>query len=368
MIDPSPLFGTLLHAVGASSAALCYSPQKFLHKWSWQTYWLVQAMVCWLLLPWVVACLTVPEMGRVLMEAPREAMLRSYGLGMVYGVGGIAFGQSIRYIGFSLTYAIAIGVSCVVGTLLPPLIRGELGATLTSEAGLYVMGGVFLGFFAMLATGWAGFRKERELAADHSRVKFNFHLGLPICLLAGLLSAVFSFSLAAGQPIADVAARYGAGHFEGNIIYIFSNNGSFTTTLLYVIYLATRDRSWGEFRATPDGRRLAGNYALGVLTGFLWYFQFFFYGLGHVRMGTFKYSSWAIHMIILILLSCGFGVLIGEWKGSRPRTRWILAAAISLLFGSVALLTYGNYEGSRVADVPSGEETSENVTLKTSFR
>ena len=343
--DASPLLGTLLHAIGAASAALCYAPQRYVKNWKWQTYWLVQASACWLVLPWIFAAATIPQLGTVLAEAPRDAMLKSYVLGAIYGVGGIAFGAAIRYLGFSLTYAIAIGLSCVLGTLIPPVMAGKLGETLSNTGGSFVIVGVLLGALATFVTGLAGFRKEREqlaLAAPDASSTFNPRIGLPIVVLAGVLSAVFSFSLAAGQPVADVAAKYGAGHFQGNVIYLFSHSGAFTTTLIYCLYLITRDKSASEF-GSARGASLAVNYALSILTGLLWYLQFFFYGLGHVRMGEFKFSSWAIHMIILILLSCGFGVAIGEWKSCRPSTKFTVAAAIALLFAAVGLLTYGNY-------------------------
>jgi L-rhamnose-H+ transport protein len=340
---PNPILGTGLHAIGAASAALCYAPQHYVHRWSWQTYWLAQASMCWLILPWVFAWFTIPELFTVLAEAPKDAMVKSYLLGALYGVGGIAFGLAIRYIGFSLTYALAIGISCVLGTLLPPILAGTLGETLRSAAGTYVVLGVLLGGGAMIVTGLAGFRKERELASDASNPEFNPRVGLPIVVLAGVLSAVFSFSLAAAAPIAEIAGKHGAGHFQGNVIYIFSNGGAFTTTLVYVAWLATRGRTWGEFVTAPSGVHLVRNYLLSFLTGLLWYLQFFFYGLGHVRMGKFEFSSWAIHMIILILLSCGFGVAIGEWKKCKPSTKLMVTASIALLLGAVGLISYGNY-------------------------
>ncbi|MBI2510391.1 MAG: rhamnose:proton symporter [Opitutae bacterium] len=343
--EAAPLLGTAFHAIGAAAAALCYAPQRYVKNWRWQTYWLAQASGCWLVLPWIFAWFTIPELGAVLREAPAAAMGKSYLLGVLYGVGGIAFGVAIRHIGFSLTYAIAIGVSCVLGTLLPPIMAGTLGATLVSTAGIYVVAGVLLGGGAMLVTGLAGFRKEREIKSDGAASAFNPRVGLPIVLLAGVLSAVFSFSLAAGQPVADVAARHGAGNFQGNVIYLFSNTGAFTTTLLYCLFLIARDRSAGEF-ASAGGASLVRNYALSLLTGLLWYLQFFFYGLGHVRMGDFKFSSWAIHMIILILLSCGFGVAIGEWTSCRRATKWMISTAIALLLGAVGLISYGNHLAS----------------------
>ncbi|HYC70328.1 MAG TPA: L-rhamnose/proton symporter RhaT [Opitutaceae bacterium] len=341
--EPSPLAGTALHGIGASSAALCYAPQRYLHRWSWQTYWLVQAAGCWLLFPLIFAWFTIPGLTTVLAEAPKDAMLESYLLGVVYGVGGIAFGVAIRYVGYSLTYALAIAISCILGTLIPPIRAGRLAEFLSQVGGGHVIGGVVLGGIAMVVTGVAGLRREREMAGTGAAAAFNARIGLPIVVLAGALSAVFSFSLDAGRPVAEVAARHGAGHFQGNVIYLFSNTGAFTTTLLYAGWLATRAKSWGEFVRTDDGAGLLRNYCLAALTGLLWYLQFFFYGLGHVRMGTFAFSSWAIHMILLILLSCGFGVAIGEWRRCRPSTKALVTCSILLLLGAVAAITRGNH-------------------------
>src|SRR5512140_2188465 len=125
-IAANPLLGVAMHAVGAFFAATCYTPQKQVRGWSWQTYWLSQAALCWFLLPIVGAMLTIPDLAAVLREGPREAMLKSFLLGAAYGIGGTAFGLSIRHIGFSLTYAIAVGLSSVLGTLIPPLVKGTL--------------------------------------------------------------------------------------------------------------------------------------------------------------------------------------------------------------------------------------------------
>ncbi|HEY1489898.1 MAG TPA: L-rhamnose/proton symporter RhaT, partial [Verrucomicrobiae bacterium] len=63
MISQNPLLGTAFHSVGAAFAALCYTPQKRVKGWSWQSYWIVQASFCWFLLPILVGALTIPELG-----------------------------------------------------------------------------------------------------------------------------------------------------------------------------------------------------------------------------------------------------------------------------------------------------------------
>ncbi len=347
MIAPDPLLGTSLHAVGALAASACYTPQKGIRRWSWQTYWMTQAAFCWFLLPILGAMLTIPQLRIVLAEAPRSAMLASFGLGMAYGIGGTAFGISIRYIGFSLTYAIAVGLSSVLGTLIPPLVRDTLGEAFHKSGGGWVLGGVAIGAVGIALCGLAGRLKERDLQKLNATGEFSLAKGLVLSLIAGVLSAVYGFSLEAGKPIAEVAERYGADVFKGNVVYIFSNSGAFVTTLAYCVYLSARERTFGEFLGKSAGGMvgLASNLGLAALTGLLWYGQFFFYSLGHVRMGTYEFSSWAIHMIMLVLFSSLMGLLLREWKGCRRVTQGMIGLAVLVLIAAVLALTYGNYLG-----------------------
>jgi len=352
MIQPNPLLGMMFHAVGAFFAATCYTPQKQVKGWSWQTYWLTQAAFCWFLLPVLGAWLTIPDLMTVLSEAPRDAMLRSFLLGAVYGIGGTAFGMAIRHIGFSLTYAVSIGLSSVLGTLLPPLIKGTLGANLSKPGGSWVLTGLIIGIVGIALCGSAGRFKEVDLQKKSKTNNFCLAKGLLLSLLAGVFSAVYGFALDAGQPIADTAVKYGAGIWQGNVIYIFSNSGAFLTTSIYCLYLHVKHRTIVELVELPAGEEKSSlpiNFAMAVLTGLFWYGQFFFYNLGHVRMGEYKFSSWAIHMIILVLISNLVGLALKEWVACRPRTYWILRSAIIVLVAAVLLLTYGNYIGDIAA-------------------
>ncbi len=347
-VASNPLLGVALHAVGALFAATCYTPEKQVKRWSWQTYWLVQASFCWLLLPIVGALLTIPELGAVLSEAPRGAMLRSFLLGMAYGVGGTAFGIAIRYIGFSLTYAIAVGLSSVLGTLIPPLIKGTLAATLSKVGADWVVAGIVVGALGIAGTGLAGRLKEQDLAGQRLGGEFNLLKGVGLSLLAGVLSAVYGFALEAGEPIADIASAHGAGVFRGNIVYIFANTGAFLTTAVYCLHLHRRHRTLGELIELPAGpaqARLPVNFAMAALTGVFWYGQFFFYNLAHVRMGHYKFTSWAIHMIMLVLISSVVGLVLREWRQCRRLTHATVGIALAILVVAVLLLTYGNYLG-----------------------
>jgi L-rhamnose-H+ transport protein len=343
--------GILLHFTGAFAASVCYTPQKKTKGWSWQTYWLMQASVCWVVLPVAGAFFTIPHLRQVLAEAPASAMRSSFFLGMLYGIGGTAFGVAIRYVGFSLTYAISVGISCVLGTLLPPLYEGRLASVLNGNGGNMIITGIAVGAAGIALCGLAGRLKEKDYESRHRKKdNYLFSVGIGLCILAGVLSAFYGFSLFRGQPIADVAAKYGAGNFQGNVIYIFSNTGAFVTTALYCIYLHYKHKTWYEYKApvAENGNNIQWlwlNYGLALLTGILWYTQFFFYGLGHNRMGSYKFTSWAIHMIMLVLISALIGIIMKEWTGVRKYTARILMLALIVLIAAVLIITYGNYLG-----------------------
>ena len=363
-----------LHAIGATAAACCYVPQKKVKGWSWQSYWLTQAAFCWLLLPILGAFLTVPDFWRVVQDAPRQAMLRSFLLGAAYGVGGTAFGVAIRYVGFSITYAAAIGVSTVMGTAYA-IARGNTALTdaaanihafLARTGANWVVMGIGIAVVGVIFCGIAGRWKECDQAqtgapAPSSR---NLLIGLGLCLLAGLLSAVYGISLTEGAPIAKLAEQRAVGHtvlgidaatFCSNAIYPFSNAGAFLTTAIYCLFLHARHKTLGEVVVLPEGEEKASlpvNWAMAILTGCLWYGQFFFYGFGHfyiMKVAGFEQTCWAIHMILLILLGTLIGVVFKEWKGCRNGTYLGLALALGLLIAGKLLLDYGNYLGTQTA-------------------
>jgi len=347
-ITPNPLLGVGYHSIGAFFAANCYAPQQYVKRWSWEVYWIAQASWCWLLWPIIGAWLTIPHLGAVLDAAPKELLLYTFLLGIAYGVGGTAFNISIRYIGYGLTYAIAVGLSSVLGTLVPPLVRGHLGAVLATPGSAWIMAGVAGGTIGIALCGFAGRMKEGDLQATRgSTGGFSMLKGLLLSLLAGVLSAVYGFALETMAPVADIAEQFGAGVWKGNIAYLFANTGAFVSATTYAGYLVYKNKSHGEFVRVSDGApRLRWNYVYALLTGTLWYGQFFFYNLGHVRLGKqYSFSSWAIHMIMLVLFSNIVAIFFKEWKGCRGPTKSVVCFGLVVLCAAVLFLAYGNYIG-----------------------
>lgn len=349
-MNSNPILGTFFHAVGGASASSCYLPSQKTKQWSWGTFWLVQSAFAWLVMPIVVGCLTVPQFFFILQNAPSSAFWSAFLLGGIYGFGGMSFGFAIRHIGYSLTYSISIGLSAILGTMTPLLLHGEVMQYLVRPGSSIVLGGMFFAILGIIFVGWAGFRKEKDLGELQSRGHFNMSTGLILAVIGGLLSAVFNISLEAGQPISDMAATYGAGEFEGNAKLVVSTVGCFVVNLIWFVIAGLKDRSLKEFTASSgiSRNRRFKNGLWSALAGTMWYGQFFFYGLGHVRMGNFQFISWVLHMSMLIFFSYGVGLIMKEWTLVKKSTYTILIIALVLLFTSSVIISYGSWYGEKI--------------------
>jgi L-rhamnose-H+ transport protein len=353
MIQANPVLGVGLHAVGAMSAASCYTPQKKTALWAWEIYWISQATVAWLILPIVGALATVPDYFAVLATCPVDVMLRTFALGCVYGTGGLAFGVAIQHIGFSLTYSVAIGISAILATIVPLFwtpndgIVYKFDVLLDSTPGHMVFAGIVLAVVGILVCGYAGALREQS---GGGATAFSFRRGLPLAVIAGILSAVFGFSLIAGEPLAKAAAAGGAPEvLSMNAIYPFSHGGTWLINAIWCVFLIRKNGTGRQFfRLEGEStRRLRFYYLMALLSGALWYFQFFFYGMGHLNLGEkFDFTSWAIHMSLLILFSNLFGYVFKEWEGASSLPKRVLHFGMLMIVVATLIITCGNYLGN----------------------
>lgn len=339
-----PILGTGLHALGGMAASTCYTPFEKTKQWSWVSFWLVQAFFAWLIVPLLLAVFTVPNFFTIIQNAPSNVVLGAFLLGGLYGFGGMSFGMAITHIGYSLTYTISIGISAVLGTIIPLVINGKLVEYFSQPGADIVIGGMILSVLGVFLCGWAGFKKDKELAGA---TNFNMATGLILTIIAGVLSAVFNISLEFGQPIADMAAERGAGVFEGNAKLIISTAGCFVVNVVWFTVLGFKRNTFKEMGGNGGlaRRDLFKNYALSALAGTLWCIQFFFYGLGHVNMGDFQFISWVLHMSMLIFFSFLVGIFFKEWKRVSQGTFILLIIALIVLCLSFVIMTYGSVKG-----------------------
>lgn len=348
MLDSNPFLGVLLHATGGLAAGSFYIPYKGVRRWSWESYWLAGGVFSWLIAPWVVAFLTVPDVVGVIRGAPVSSLFWSYFFGLLWGIGGLTFGLSMRYLGVSLGYALALGFCAAFGTLVPPIVRGEVTSLLDNASGLVVLLGVGVCLTGIAVCGRAGVLKEAELSATDKSAsipEYNFLKGVWVAIFAGIMSACMAFAIAAGKPIADLAVARGvAPLWQNTPVFIVVLAGGFTTNCVWCVYLNWKNGSGGDYVNTASP--MLANYVLSALAGITWYLQFMFYGMGTTQMGRYDFSSWTLHMAFIIVFSNAWALLLREWKGAGRRTITWIAAGIFILILSTVVVGIGNKLGA----------------------
>ncbi|MGN0049116.1 MAG: L-rhamnose/proton symporter RhaT [Bacteroides sp.] len=322
------IVGLLIIAIGAFCQSSSYVPINRIKSWSWESYWLVQGIFAWLLFPLLGALLAVPEghsLAEVYAAHPQDA-LKSLLAGVLWGIGGLTFGLSMRYLGVALGQSIALGTCAGLGTLLTPVFTGQT-ESLTPPVWI----GVVVTLLGIAVIGYAGSLKSAALSDEEKRkaVKdFNFSKGLIVALLAGFMSACFSIGLGFGESL---CFEQSADIYRTLPATLMVTLGGFLTNAAYCLWQNRRNSSWGDYRRTS---LYANNLLFCALAGALWYSQFFGLSLGKGFLASSPVLltfSWCILMSLNVTFSNVWGILLKEWKGCSARTVTVLVIGLLIL-------------------------------------
>lgn len=335
----NPITGILLIALGSIGAASFYVPFKKVKVWAWESYWIVQGLAAWIIAPWLIALLAIPggNLMNVLSEGPSDAKWLAILFGALWGVGGLTFGLSIRYLGVALGQSIALGFCAAFGTIIPPLATGS--DLFSTPAGMWTIIGVSICIAGIAVIGYAGALKNKELSPEERQKaikEFALKKGLFIAVFAGIMSSCFSFGLSFGAPIGDLAVeKYGTNPlFHDNPVLIYVLLGGFVTNLAYCLYLNLKNGTIRDY-VSGGGGVILNNIFFTFLAGFLWFMQFQFFGMGKSKLPPSMIPfAWSILMALNISFSNIWGMILGEWKGSRQRTIIVLLIGIIILIAS----------------------------------
>src|SRR5690242_21131387 len=396
-MNPNPALGVFFHWLGGLASGSFYVPYKGVKHWAWETYWLAGGFFSWIIAPWILASLLTKDFFVVLHEAPSSAIFWTFFFGLLWGIGGLTFGLTMRYLGLSLGMAVVLGLCAAFGTLMPPIFRGEfMTQVLGTNSGRVILLGIVVCLVGIALAGLAGVYKERTMSPEQQKAavnEFNLKKGVAVATLSGVMSACFAYGLAAGDPIKSLTLKHGTPVlWQGLPVLVVILIGGFTTNFIWCLVLLIRNRTGYQYftsrvrgdaqadettietaidapsremvngadgsstgrtavmiEAPPAAEEVRApmlrNYLLCALAGTTWYFQFFFYTMGETQMGLYKFSSWTLHMASIIIFSSLWGIGFKEWKGAGSRAGLLLTLALLLLIASTVIVGYGNYLG-----------------------
>ncbi len=331
------IIGLLIIAIGAFCQSSCYVPINKIKDWSWESYWIVQGVFAWLVLPFLGALLAVPageSLFGLFADSPSFNLWMTIFFGVLWGVGGLTFGLSMRYLGVALGQSIALGTCAGLGTIMGPVLLNIFFPELNALSSLTyaVIIGVIVTLLGIAIIGVAGSMKSASLSEEEKKAAvkdFNFPKGLAIALLAGFMSGCFNVGLEFGKEInfGDLTDPM----FRSLPATFLVTFGGFITNAIYCFYQNQKNNTWGDYAK----KSVWGNNLLFcLLAGALWYSQFFGLSLGKGFLATsptLTTLAFCILMALNVVFSNVWGIILKEWKGCSPKTIAVLICGIIVL-------------------------------------
>jgi len=390
----NPFLGVCLHWLGGLASGSFYVPYKGVKKWSWETYWLVGGCFSWIICPWAFAYFMTNDLLGVLKQQSATTLWWTYFFGLLWGLGGLTYGLTMRFLGLSLGTGVALGYCAAFGTLVPPIFKyyrpdyfvfassPGIVEIAKSTSGQVTLAGVGVCLVGIVIAALAGFTKEAEMPAEQKQKsikEFSFRKGILVATFCGITSACFAFALQAGKDINAASLAAGTNKiWTGLPTLPVLLLGGFTTNFVWCVLLNFKNRTGYQYLAshvkaehahhggTGSGNHgpsevtaaagqvtdlkipVLGNYLFSALAGTTWYFQFFFYTMGATQMGKYDFASWTLHMASIIIFATMWGWIFHEWKGSSKKAHLLIGGGIATLILSTIVIGYGTYLKSKL--------------------
>ena len=348
MLTAKPIAGTLVFLLGGIAAATYLLPFRGVKGWAYETGWLVSVLAGWFVFPLVFDAVVVPDFWNVLGAAPAATLFRSFGFGVLWGVGALCWALMVRYLGFGLGLGIGAGLCAATGTLLPPIFTGHAADLVATPSARMVLGGVGIALLGIVAVGIAGRLKEGEMSEEAKKkavAEFDFKKGLVTAIIAGVASAGINFGLQGAPELAKAALASGASPtWAGMPILTVVLWGGLVTQIVWVGWKWKSGKvETCHHRTLPlfHSSTILLNFLLSALVGVIGVMQFVLQKAGEPLMGDFRYVSFAVLMSSAVFFSAILGVFLGEWKGTSWRTKTLLSSGIVILAVGFTVMALG---------------------------
>jgi L-rhamnose-H+ transport protein len=318
--------GAALVAAGGAMQGAFALPMKYARKWQHENIWLVFTVSGFVVLPWVLVVYTIPRWLQIYRSTPVELLAFVVACGIGWGLGATLVGIAFRMLGIGLAFAIILGLSSLLGSLIPFIFQSHQG--LASRQGALYLTSTIVMLSGVAFVSAAGSIRDKDIALLKmaGRTERRFIAGIAITIAAGVLSSLLSDGIAFSQPVSAAALDAGAGPvWAPNIILALLTTGGAIANVIYCVWQLRRNGSGSLYVAKTTG----SHWGFGVLMGAFWYGGLLLYGTGEQRVGT--VMGWPLFIGTMIFSSSLVSFFTGEWKDAGRRSK------IYLCFGSIVI-------------------------------
>jgi len=318
----------LLVCLGGVLTGVFTAPMKYLIRWRWENVWLVYAFFAQLIIPCAVIGVVIPHLLNLYQQVPTPRLLLVLVLGTLWGIGSVTFGIGVDRLGAGLGFALIMGISTLLGTVMPLFFSGP-----SSLKPLPFVLGLVLLMSGVALSGYAGMRRERGVNSKER----HFGAGLAICIASGVLSSFFNIGMVVAKPIQTLAATRGAPAWaSGDAVWPVLLCGCFLANAIYCGFLLKKNGT-GRLFFQSGGWEWWAAFGMGAA----WIIGVLAYGAGAMGMGQLgPVLGFPVFTALMLVCAYGVGRISGEWRGvDRTTVRW-MNTAVMLNVISVFVIGY----------------------------
>jgi L-rhamnose-H+ transport protein len=308
-------------------------PMKTHRKWAWEHSWLAFTILGVVLVPTLLAVLTVPGLFSIYTQIPAGTLAAMALFGAGWGVSLVFFGLALSLVGVTVTFAVCLGTSAAFGALIPLVMQHP--EKLLAQEGILILAGLTSILVGVALCGVAVNLRDRPTAVKAERPAQPVK-GFIYALLAGGLGSLFNLGLAFGGEIQRSAEQQGASpNMSSSAVWLPCLYAGFLPGVIYCLHLMKRNQN--APRLLGDAR---WHYWLtAICMGILWYGSLVLYAISANGLGELgKAIGWPLFLSAIVVTSTIAGVLMGEWtkSGSRP-LRYMIGGVLCLVLAILLL-------------------------------
>jgi L-rhamnose-H+ transport protein len=322
----------LLLAASGFFQAMFALPVRFLRNWRWEHMWVAQSVTANVLFPLSWAVVVPSVFWREAARIPWSHWMVAYGWGLVWGLGGVAWGLTMTRLGMAFSNSFVFGITVVTGALLP------LAVNAVERPARPWLFGVGLAL-SVVMTVLIGVLRRGDTAGPLLPMPVRWRSYPAIvgtAVFAGVASAGYGLAFAFGFGAIRSLVESGVPQLSASLALVLPVYlGAASIAIPLGLVTAARSGSMTAFL----GRDALWNWSLALMMGLCATASAVLYGFAGSRTGHASPNvSFGVFIGFLVLGGSGLGFASGELRGcSRGVRAGILLSSCGLVAGACLL-------------------------------
>lgn len=276
---------------------------------SWAAFWGIYDVMC-IITSLMFTLALAPRFLSVYCEQGIGFFVMPVLCGAMWGLSAIGFSKGIDKIGMSLVYGISMGISTIVGSVVPIILSGAFPKE--SSVLMFIIG-LGLTVLGVIIITVAGIKRDKKAKGSV--------LGIAMAVFSGIGSGFMNVGFTKMDAISKPLELYGYSQLAVSAAkWLPVLVGGCLAGIIYCIGEVTYKKDWHTVTEKGSGTRSLKLFGVSII----WYLALILYGYAVILMGELGNTvGWILFNALALIISTMWGLKTGEWKGTKKTTLFV---------------------------------------------